>query len=382
MRSSTPREPLRDSQPQVERGETVLPGDVASPVERTTSDTVVGAAAATPEDGAAATSPEDQIGAGGGHRAQQTGPEPTPVENAPIIDDVTVKPQSSDRDVGRAKADEIDQLIDISDILKPPPRPVALYAIAAALFVAGLAWALVGGGVTEQLNTPPSIEGTGITVNGVDVSPVNASTAIDPIEIDLIEPILVGGVPSDSSASIDFEQFGIPIGTATTESSTTGVPLSDAELDPGFIGRITSGAIDATLVLEGPDGSTTVAAFDVIGTNPWFLSAAGVISVILLLFGVASIESYLRAFRRGRSGAMTFVGLLVGGAILGASAAVACTVIFGTPHGVVAIAGPAALCAAGAVALGLAARANRKRRRAARQELRHTAINALARSGR
>ena len=79
---------------------------------------------------------------------------------------------------------------------------------------------------------------------------------------------------------------------------------------------------------------------------------------------------------------MTFVGLLVGGAIFGAAAAVACSVIFGTPHGLVAIVGPAALCATGAVALGLATRANRKRRRAARQELRHTAIKALASSGR
>jgi len=357
--------------------DTVLPGDVTSPVERTTSDTVVGAAAATPDDDRPATVPEDRIGTDGSSPEPPTEPEPMPAEPAPAFDDVTVKPQPSDRDVGRANADEIDQLIDISEILKPPPRPVVLYAIAAVLFVAGLAWALIGGGVTEQLTTPPSIEGTGITVNGV-----NASTTNDPIEIDLIEPILVGGVPSDSSASIDFEQFGIPIGTATTELSTTGVPLSDAELDPGFIGRITSGAVDATLVLEGPDGSTSVATFEVTGTNPWYLSAAGVISVILVLFGAASIESYLRAFRRGRSGAMTVVGLLVGGAIVGAAAAVACTVIFGTPRGLVAIVGPAALCAAGAVVLGLATRANRKRRRAARQELRHTAIKALASSGR
>lgn len=361
--------------------DTVLPGDVTSPVAHTTSDTVVGAAAATPtpdDDDSGAPSPQDLIGANSSGPEESADPEPTPTDPAPVIDDVTVKPQASDRDVGRAKADEIDQLIDISEILKPPPRPVALYAIAAALLVAGIAWALIGGGIDEPPPTAP-IDIAGITVNGVDVA--NTDEAID---IDLNEPIQVEGLDGRRVSGIEFEQFGIPIGTASTELSTTDAPGCCAGLDPGFIGRITSGAVDGTLLLEDPiDGSSVaVATFEVTGTNPWYLSAAGVISVILVLFGAASIESYLRAFRRGRSGAMTFVGLLVGGAIFGAAAAVACTVIFGTPHGLVAIAGPAALCAAGAVALGLATRANRKRRRAARQELRHTAIKALASSGR
>ncbi len=354
---------------------TVLPGTVPAPTDRITSDTVVGASAPSTADDDAPTGPSTEPATEPptdtpGHSAEPT---------ASSIDPVTVKPKASDRDVGRAKADEIDQLIDISEILESPPRPVAQYLIAAALFVAGLAWAVIGGGTTDTPNPPSPIDAAGITVNGV------ATTAADePIEIDLNEPIEVEGLDGRTVTGIEFEQFGLPIGDAPSESVTSDLPGCCASLDPGYIGRITSGAVEATLVLEDPiTGSPTpVATFDVTGTNPWYLTAAGIISVILVLFGAASIESYLRAFRRGRGGVATFGGLVVGGAIFGAAAAVAGTIIFGTARGPIAIAGPAALCACGALALGLATRANRTRRRAARQELRHTAIKALASSRR
>jgi serine/threonine-protein kinase len=357
---------------------TVLPGAVPAPTDRITSDTVVGAPtpASTGDDDTPSEPATDTSGPAG-EPAPETPAEPT--APTPAIDAVTVKPKASDRDVGRAKADEIDQLIDISEILKSPSRPVAQYLIAAVLFVAGLAWAVVGGGTTDPLTPPSTIDIAGIQVDGVAIS-----TADEPIEIDLNEMIDVSGLEGRQVVSIEFEQFGLPIGDAPTELTTGDLPTCCAGLDPGFIGRITSGAVDATLVLEDPTtGSPTpVATFDVTGTNPWYLTAAGIISMILVLFGAASIESYLRAFRRGRGRIATFAGLVVGGAIFGAAAAVAATIIFGTARGPIAIAGPAALCACGALALGLATRANRKRRRAARQELRHTAIKALASSGR
>jgi serine/threonine-protein kinase len=353
---------------------TMLPGDITTPTEHDTSDTVIGAVRATSDDDVTVQPSNDAIDATGSENRVDS--KPAPIGPAPAIDGVTVRPKASDRDIGRARADEIDQLIDISEILKSPPRPVAQYAITAALFVAGLAWALVGGGGPEPLTTPPPPASAGAIVNG---SPVLADG--DPLVIDLTEPIIVDGILPNHSLSISFEQLGIPIGSTDTVEVIVAGPVS---LDTGFVGRITAGAVDAqleTTTVESPTGADTL-AFDVEATNPWYLSAAGIISVILVLFGAASIESYLRALRRGRSGPTTFVGLLVGGAIFGAAAAVACTVIIATPHGVVAIAGPAALCAAGSVALGLATRANRKRRRAARQELRHTAIKSLASSGR
>ena len=361
---------------------TVLPGAMPAPTDRITSDTVVGASApSTADDDTSIEPPEtaDTSDTPGSAAASVPEPHPEPDVPAPVIDAVTVKPKASDRDVGRAKADEIDQLIDISEILKSPPRPVAQYLIAAALFVAGLAWAVIGGGTTESLITPPPIDIAGIEVNDVVVA-----TADMPIEIDLNEPIRVEGLEGRRVTGIEFEQFGLPIGDAPTELVTADAPGCCAQLDTGFIGRITSGAVEATLVLEDPTtGSPApVATFDVTGTNPWYLTGAGIISVIVVLFGAASIESYLRAFRRGRGRVATFAGLVIGGAIFGAAAAVAGTIIFGTARGPIAIAGPAALCASGALALGLATRANRTRRRAARQELRHTAIKALASSGR
>lgn len=353
---------------------TVLPGEVAAPTGQRTSDTVIGASP-VPDDDETPNEPAPSAPSGA-EPASPGRPTPPPSAPAPPIDDVTVKPTASDREVGRAKADEIDQLIDISEILKAPSRPIAQYAIAAALFVAGLAWALIGGGSAET--EPVSAAFSGVVVNGVDVS-----SAAEPIDIDLNEAIIVEGLEGRQVAGIEFEQFGLPVGDAPTELASLDAPGCCAQLDPGFIGRITSGAVEATLVLDPGDGSPVqTATFDAVGTNPWFLSSAGIISMVLVLFGAASIESYLRAFRRGRGRVTTFAGLAVGGAIFGAAAAVACTIVFGTARGVVAIAGPAALCAAGAIALGLATRANRARRRAARQELRHTAIKALASSGR
>ncbi len=358
---------------------TVLPGAVSAPTDRTTSDTVVGAPAPSTTDRDADAPTDDAIDTPDPAVEPALEPHPEPATPAPVIDAVTVKPKASDRNVGRANADEIDQLIDISEILKSPPRPVAQYLIAAALFVAGLAWAAIGGGTREPPTAPSTIDIAGIQINDVTIS-----TADEPIEIDLNELISVSGLDGRQVVSIEFEQFGLPIGDAPTELTTADTSSCCAGLDPGFIGRITTGAVDATLVLEDPTTAapTPVATFDVTGTNPWYLTAAGLIAVILLLFGAASIESYLRAFRRGRGRVATFAGLVVGGAIFGAAAAVAGTIIFGTARGPVGIVGPAALCACGALALGLATRANRRRRRAARQELRHTAIKALASSGR
>ena len=284
-----------------------------------------------------------------------------------------IKPTASDRDVGRAKADEVDQLIDISEILKAPPRPVAQYLIAAALFVAALAWAVFGGGGGSELTTfSPDAPENGLRFDGQPLTE-------QPIDLDLSEPIVVDGLvpPGGPGApiEIEFEQLGAPIGSA---SST--IDGSTLTFDPGFIGRITSGAVDATILQESEDGPPLpLASFTATGTNPWYLTAAGIISVIVVLFGAAGIESSLRAFRRGRGKITTFVGLLITGALLGASAAIASTIIFGTSRELAGVVGPAALSAGGALALGLATRASRKRRRAARQELRHTAIKALVR---
>ncbi len=190
-------------------------------------------------------------------------------------------------------------------------------------------------------------------------------------------PDTVAGAPPGEFVSVSISQLGAPVGT--TDTVTTG-PDGSATIDTGFFGRITSGAVEATVSIR-TGASAPVAeeiSFDATAINPWYLTAAGIISVILVLFAIAGIESYLRAFRRGRNRLTTYVGLLVTGALFGGATAVASTIIFGTGRELIGIYGPAALGAAGALALGLATRANRKRRRSARQELRHTAIKALA----
>jgi hypothetical protein len=170
----------------------------------------------------------------------------------------------------------------------------------------------------------------------------------------------VAGAPLGESVSVSISQLGAPV--VTTYAVVAG-PDGSATIDTGFFGRITSGAVEATVSIRG-DASAPLAeetSFDATAINPWYLTAAGIISVILVLFGIAGIESYPRAFRRGRNRLTTYVGLFVTGALFGGTTAVASTIIFGTGRELLGIYGPAALGAAGA-----------------RQELRHAAIKALA----
>jgi hypothetical protein len=255
--------------------------------------------------------------------------------------------------------------------LASPSRPIAQYVIAAALFVAGLLWALAGGGVAEpEITGAPALDAVlveGVAITGAD----------DPIELDLSETVTVEGASPGSRVSMSFTQLGVPVGATDSVDVPAGGPV---ELDPGVVGNISSGAMVATVELTDPATGAAIASseFDATATNPWFLTAAAVISIIVALFSLARIESNLRMIRRGRGGPMSFVGLAVFGALLGASASAALTVIVGIARGPIAVAGPAALFGLGAVALGLATRANRRRRRAARQSVRHTAIRALA----
>lgn len=334
---------------------TVMPSKPAATGDEHTSDT----APASPSDASAPSSETTPTPA----------PAPTPAPQ-PAPDLTPVKPQATDRDLGRAKGDQIDQLIDISEVLAPPARPIAQYAIAAVLFVAGVAWALLGGGASTP-EVPQTPEALILGVNNERLA-----TATDPIEVDLGEIIAVDGVPGGGAVEVQFEQMGIPVGsTDTFEMGLGGV----ATLDTGFLGNVTSGAMTGRVTTFDADGvAAAEAEFLVTATNPWFLTAAGIISLLLVLFALAGIESNLRAFRRGRGGFTAFVGLLITGGLLGAAASAALTIIAGTERGISALLGPAVLCAAGAVALGLATRANRQRRRAAKQALRHTAIKALA----
>lgn len=281
-----------------------------------------------------------------------------------------VKPQATDRDLGRARADQIDQLIDISEVLAPPSRPVAQYAIAGVLFIAGIVWALIGGGQSSD-DFDATAAFAQVTVNGEVVVSTD-----EPIEIDLGEPIVVDGIGPGNSVSMSFMQMGVPVGSTDTFDINLPGP---APLDAGFLGNVTAGALTAAVeVTETNTAQLTEIEFAATATNSWFLTAAGIISILLVLFSLAGIESNLRAFRRGRGGFTSFLGLTITGGLLGAAASAALTIIAGTERGLPALVGPAALCAAGAITLGLATRANRQRRRAAKQALRHTAIKAMA----
>jgi serine/threonine-protein kinase len=297
-----------------------------------------------------------------------TAPNPGPIAASP--EEAPTRPQPSDRDVGRAKAADIYQLLDISDVLASPPRPVAQYAIALVLFVLGAVWAIAGGGAPEPVATDA------IALDAVSVEGVGAAGVDDPIEVDLSGTVTVDGVPPGSRVSMSFTQLGVPVGATDGVDVSAGGPV---ELDPGIVGNVTAGAMIASVELTDSTTGTPLGSseFAVTATNPWFLTAAGLLSIVVALFSLARIESHLRAIRRGRGGATSFVGLAVAGALLGASSAVGLTIIAGIARGPIAVVGPAALCGLGAVALGLAVRADRRRRRVARRAVRHAGLTAL-----
>ncbi len=331
---------------------TMLPGAV-NPPHSGASETILPGSTDAPDLG-------DDTPVGG------SDPPATPEKAAP---ERKVKPRPSDRDVGRAQSDQIDQLIDISEVLKAPPRPVAQALLAAAFLMAALAWAWFGNTLPgTSVDYLDDRERPGLAINGETFD-------LQPFDLDLTEPIIVSGVQAGEIVSIDVTQLGAPVGA--TDSQAAGSD-GTAVLDTGFVGRVTSGAFDGTVSIGDGTTASSETSFDATATNPWFLTAAGILSVIVVLFALAGIESYLRAFRRGRNRVTGYVGLLATGALLGASAAVSFTVALSRDREVSGVVGPAVLGSFAALMLGLATRANRKRRRAARQELRHTAIKALA----
>jgi serine/threonine protein kinase len=358
------------------RPDTVLPGGARSTVVAGSTsevdESVPGAAATViGAPGAAEPAVEGPAPATSPSPATIPPPAPSPIPSShPAPDEAPTRPQPSDRDIGRAKAADIDQLIDISEVVAPPSRPIAQYVIAALLFAAGILWALAGGGVAEPETTGAP------TLDAVLVGGVAITGAQDPIELDLSETIIVEGASPGSRVSMSFTQLGVPVGATDRVDVPAGGPV---ELDPGLVGNITSGAMAAAVELNDPATGAVIASseFDLTATNPWFLTASAAMSIIVALFSLARIESNLRMIRRGRGGPMSFVGLAVFGGLVGASASAALTVIAGIARGPIAVVGPAVLFGLGAVALGLATRANRRRRRAARQSVRHTAIKAL-----
>jgi predicted Ser/Thr protein kinase/uncharacterized membrane protein len=266
-----------------------------------------------------------------------------------------VRPTRTAHEVGFDESDLDAEFVDIAEAIHPPGPPFAAALGALVLALIGIVIAVIGVGSPplEQFLPP------GTTIAGADVA------TTDQIDIDLDDVVAVTGLPpGTASVELSFEVVGVPLGATERAEVVAGA----TEIDTGITPRLASGAVVATLAML--DGNGTVSAehqISVAATNPWFTSAFGIGSVLLVLFSVAAVESNLRPMRRGRRRVSSLVGLAVSGAVVGAAIALLATAVLATERTVAGLVVPALSCACAAVVAGLAAARSGRRRRIKRR---------------
>src|SRR5262249_46386586 len=152
------------------------------------------------------------------------------------------------------------------DLLNPPPTPKRGIAILVGLIVLALAVAAVGIG---SVSRDKGLERGQVDVAGQDVASGHR------LSVDLDHDVPVDIRASDLATKADSvvlstETLGIPLGSEHA-------PLVDGKaiVSPGFMRRLSSGDVTATIELK--KGNETLAEHDfaIEGTQPWYLSALG-----------------------------------------------------------------------------------------------------------
>jgi len=226
-----------------------------------------------------------------------------------------VRPTIGPHTAGIALADlsEAD-LVPVQTVLTPPPEPTIPRLVAAVALVLLVVVALVGLG---SAGTTGDLAAGTVTVNGVD------PTSGHVIHLDLSKPVLVATSPTApaadrvrltlQSAGQHVAQASAPLRHGTPTARAALVDLSSARYVVGgrMAGRVEllrSGAV----VGQQQFGATT--------QQFGLLTAAGIITVLLLLFAIAYAESFARSLRKGRRSTGPTIGLGLMGALVGIAA--------------------------------------------------------------
>jgi serine/threonine-protein kinase len=275
-----------------------------------------------------------------------------PAEPAPAT---VVRPTRTAHEVGFDESDLDAEFVDIAEAIHPPGPPLAAALGALALALIGIVIAVIGVGSPPLDQVLPA----GSTIADADVA------TTDQIDIDLDDVVTVTGLPpGTASVELSFDVVGVPLGATETAAVAAGA----AEIDPGIAPRLVTGGVVGTLALLGADGTVEAEhQISVSATNPWFTSAFGIGSALVVLFALAAVESNLRPMRRGRRRVSSLVGLAVSGAVAGAAVALLATAVLATERTVAGLVVPALLCAGAAVVAGLAAARSGRRRRIKRR---------------
>jgi hypothetical protein len=287
----------------------------AGPVVAATERLSMSATGQVPAGADPATSAATVGGAGGPTVVRQAPPPPLQRARATVV-----RPASTQRlgGTGLTQLQEASpaDLVPVQQIVKSPPRPGFSIAIAVAAFAAAVVFAFVGVGSGTSLGgtVPPGA----VAVSGV---PLRAGAVPS---LDLSNPVVVrvlANGPAASTARMSFVLLGhqafqtsaplVPDGNGTRVAR---VDLTNARY---VVTGHTTAQID--LLKDGTDGSGVVGYWRFIAhlTQPAWLSAEGIVLVLLVLFSLAYIEQFARSLWRGRRRASATIGLPIFTALLG-----------------------------------------------------------------
>ncbi|SEL59183.1 serine/threonine-protein kinase [Rhodococcus maanshanensis] len=262
------------------------------------------------------------------------------------------------------------RLIDVADADLVPvrsvvdiPSPRVPYRIAAALAAVTIAVALLGLGSAVGGETPPP--GT-VTVAGVDPG------TVDPVRVDLVQPVPVsaaGPVPADS-VSMTLKALGQPVKQVRT-APLAPVDGGVAATLPSLGGQyLVAGELTGELSFLQAGRVTQTWQFPVRTEQSALTTAAAVGVAALFLFGIAYVESFVRALRRGRRRISASIGLPLSVGVLAVAVVGAVWVLLGRQPTVATVVVCAVLgvLAGVAAAIGAARVGRRRRYRRARWE--------------
>jgi serine/threonine-protein kinase len=201
-------------------------------------------------------------------------------------------------------------LVDVSDIVGHQPRARWAFAGAAALAVAAVIAAAL-------LFSPPSRTGNlragDVRIDGVDVAHGTPSW-----DLSHNLPIVVqrrGRFALANKATFEMSVLGLPL-----QKVSTNLVGGRGTFDTKVASHVVTGSVGVKVDISG--GSTVLGHEELPAklTQPWYLTASGIGSLLVLLAGLAYLEGAIRPLRRARRSVGALIGCAVSAAIVAAGA--------------------------------------------------------------
>jgi serine/threonine-protein kinase len=197
-------------------------------------------------------------------------------------------------------------LVNVADGMTRPARSRVPLALAALAVIA----AVIAGFVMFS-----PIERSG-TLKVRDVLIGGKAIGQKPVELDLSSSVPIRVTNAGLAALADH---------ATLRMSLAGVKLKDVStpllggkgtFDTKVAGHVAAGSLQGRLDLSTKSKSIRYAEFAMHATQPWYVTAQGIGSALIVLAGLAYLEGALRTLRAGKRRVFAFVGAGISGALI------------------------------------------------------------------